>query len=162
MNGWLEPRLCAVSAPGDTEAAVSQQDAEIVRGIYEAWHRSGGVMPLELVDPEIEVEIVGGPVGGTYRGHSGLNQMLESWWSAFAEPRIDVEEIVDSGDGVLAKVHYFARGRASGVEVDLRGWQVWRLRRGKVVRWSVANTKAEALEAAGRHHEQDEAPNQSA
>jgi hypothetical protein len=43
----------------------------------------------------------------------------------------------------------YARGKTSGVEVDMRHWHVWTLRDGKAVRWRVLSTRAEALEAVG-------------
>jgi ketosteroid isomerase-like protein len=46
-------------------------------------------------------------------------------------------------------VHYYGRGKASGVEVEMRHWHVWTLRDGKAVRWRVLNARGEALEAVG-------------
>ena len=128
---------------------MSQENVEIVRSLYEAWNRSAGDLPLESIDPGIEVEMVGGILSGSYRGHAGLSKALESFWDPFDESRISIEACLDTVDDVLVKVHYFARGKASGIEVDLRGWHVWTLREGKAVRWQVFGTKKEALEAAG-------------
>lgn len=130
---------------------MSQENAEIVRSLYERWNRSGGDVTMELIDPDIEVEFVGGILNGAYRGHDGLSEALESFWGYFDESRIDVEDCVATGDDdVVVAVRYFARGKASGVEVEARGGHVWTLREGKAVRWQVFGTKAEALEAAGR------------
>jgi ketosteroid isomerase-like protein len=128
---------------------MSQENVEVVRGLYEAWNRSGGIPPLESVDPGIEVEFVGGIMDGAYRGHAGLSEALESFWGAFAAPHIDVEDCFPAGDDVVVTVHYYGRGKASGVEVDLRGWHVWTVRDGKAVRWLVVGTRDEALEAVG-------------
>ena len=42
-----------------------------------------------------------------------------------------------------------AQGRGSGVEVERRDAQVWRLRSGKVVRGDYYNNRQQALEAVG-------------
>ena len=129
---------------------MSQENVEIVQCIYEAWNRSGGVPPLDFMDPAIETEFVGSlDSAGKYRGHAGLATALESFWGAFDNHRIEVEECVPVRDSVVVTVHYYGRGMASGVDVDLRGWQVWTLRDRKVVRWQTFGTRPEALEAVG-------------
>jgi hypothetical protein len=45
--------------------------------------------------------------------------------------------------------HHFARGKSSGVEVDMRNWQIFTLRGGRVVRYRLFSTREQALEAAG-------------
>ena len=98
----------------------------------------------------IETEFVGSlDSAGKYRGHAGLATALESFWGAFDNHRIEVEECVPVRDSVVVTVHYYGRGMASGVDVDLRGWQVWTLRDRKVVRWQTFGTRPEALEAVG-------------
>ena len=130
---------------------MSQENVEVVRGLYDTWNRSGGVPPFELIDPAIEAEVVRGldNAGTIYRGHGGVSELLESFWDLFQGHRIEVEECIPAGDDVLVTVHYYGRGRASSVEVDMRGWQVWTLRNAKAVRWRVFNTRREALEAVG-------------
>jgi ketosteroid isomerase-like protein len=128
---------------------MSNENVEMVRSMYERWNRSGGVPVLELIDPRIEVDVVGGLGYGTYRGHAGLSDVLEAFWGAFQDHRIEVEECLAAGDDVVVTAHYYGRGKTSGVEVDMRHWHVWTLRDGKAVRWRVLDTRAEALEAAG-------------
>ena len=129
---------------------MSQENLEIVRRMYEAWNRSGGVPQLERIDPEIEVDVpAGGLLEGTYKGHAGMSKFLESFWDAFEEHHIEIEESIPAGDHVLLTVHYYGRGKTSGVEVDLRDWHLWTLREGKAVRWRIINAREVALEAVG-------------
>lgn len=129
---------------------MSQENVELVRALYNAWNISGGKAPLHLIDPEIVVEVRDGRVlDGTYVGYAGLVELLEAFWDAFTDHRIDVEELVPSGDEVVVTVHYYGRGRSSEVAVDLRAWHVWQWRDGKAVRWRVIATREEALDAAG-------------
>ena len=128
---------------------MSRENVEVVRGLYEAWNRSGGVPPLELIDPAIEAEVVDGLDLTIYQGHAGVSDLLESFWDLFEGHHIEVEECIPAGDAVVVTAHYYGRGRASGAEVDMRAWHVWSLRGGKAVRWRVFNTSLEALEAVG-------------
>ena len=101
------------------------------------------------MDPGIELEVAGGILDGTYRGHVGALDLLDSFWSSFEGHRIEIEDCIDAGDDVVVTVHYYGRGKTSGVKVDLRAWHVWTWRDGKAVRWRVLQTEAEALEAVG-------------
>jgi ketosteroid isomerase-like protein len=62
---------------------------------------------------------------------------------------VTVEEIIDAGDQVVVVAHHEGRGRASGVEVDTRFYEVYKLREGKVARVDEYTERADALEAAG-------------
>jgi ketosteroid isomerase-like protein len=60
---------------------------------------------------------------------------VEAWESFNAEPL----EIRDEGDGrVVQEVRIRGRGRASGVEVDMRMAQTATIRNGLIVRRSIA------------------------
>jgi ketosteroid isomerase-like protein len=130
---------------------MSPENVEIVRGLYEAWAR-GDKSYLELADPEIEVEVVSTDTvefAGAYRGHAGLRKMLAAFWDFFDDPRVEVDECIPVGDEVVVAVHFYARGKRSGAEVDMRRGQVWTLRDGKVVRWRLFASWRDALEAVG-------------
>ena len=127
---------------------MSQENVELVETLYDRWNVSGGKAPLELIDPEIVVEVRDGRfLDGTYVGHAELEGLLEAFWDAFRDHRIDVEELMPAGDEVVVTVHYYGRGSSSGVAVDLRTWHVWQWRDGKAVRWRLIPTREEALAA---------------
>ncbi len=44
---------------------------------------------------------------------------------------------------------YTGRGKGSGVDVDVQGAHVWKMRDGKVVRLEIFSNREKALEAAG-------------
>jgi hypothetical protein len=50
---------------------------------------------------------------------------------------------------VLVGYRVTGRGKASGAEVEMPRWNVYRIRNGLVIRVEVFVTKADALEAAG-------------
>jgi ketosteroid isomerase-like protein len=85
-----------------------------------------------------------------YRGYEGLGQ----WWREYREPWEsswdEVEDLIDAGDQVVSVQSTHARGRASGVAVELAHFAaVWTIRQGKIVRVALFTTPAEALEAVG-------------
>ena len=55
----------------------------------------------------------------------------------------------DGSDSVVACLHLTGRGKMSGVEVDLRVYQHFKLRDGKIVYVYEYEDRGEALEAAG-------------
>jgi ketosteroid isomerase-like protein len=61
--------------------------------------------------------------------------------------RIDLEELIERGDSVVASIHVTARGKTSGVEVDARLHLHFAVREGKVVYVFEHADRAAALEA---------------
>jgi len=129
---------------------MSQENVEIVRHLYAVWNRGDYPSALALIDPEVEIEAMHGSLSkGTYRGHAGLYEVLEDFWTQFDDRHSEVEECIPAGDDVFTSVLFHARGKRSGIDVEMRQWQVWTLRDGKVVRWRYFADRQDALEAAG-------------
>jgi ketosteroid isomerase-like protein len=84
-------------------------------------------------------------VSGVEDAVRNRNQWLESWDGH----RFDLEEVVEKGDSVVVLVHITARGKASGIEVDVRFYAQFTVRDGKVVYIFDHHERAAALEAAG-------------
>jgi ketosteroid isomerase-like protein len=86
-----------------------------------------------------------------YHGHDGIRRWYEEW---FVEPwehvEVELEDQLDAGnERYVFTVHVQGRGKASGIEVDMRIFDVWSFRDGKLVHRTSHMDKAEALEAAG-------------
>jgi ketosteroid isomerase-like protein len=107
---------------------------------------------VEFLDPMIEWRMPPNfPEAGTYRGRDEVKSRLEEFLESWVEFRIEVEELIDAGDGVVALTRF--KGRSKGVGLTLTGVavdaQVWTLSEGKVVRvWMYGGTE-DALAAAG-------------
>jgi ketosteroid isomerase-like protein len=131
---------------------MSEENVEIVRGVYDAAARHDAATVLALYDPEVELDAsrlqVAG-LAGVYRGHNGLRSFFRQWHEAWGSIEYDYEELIDAGEQVISVVTRHARGRASGVEVEMPVALVWTLREGKVVRVSWFLSRPESLEAAG-------------
>jgi hypothetical protein len=62
----------------------------------------------------------------------------------------EVEEWTDAKDAVIAAVHWQGRGKASGMSIGVRQFDLYEFRDAQVVRATLGlKSKAAALEAAG-------------
>jgi ketosteroid isomerase-like protein len=98
--------------------------------------------------PEIEwypIEENRTPTRGVEAAMWNRNQWLDTW----EEHRLDVEEVIEDGDSVVALIHIQARGKASGVEVDVRFYAQIKVRDGKIIYIYDHEDREAALEAAG-------------
>ena len=82
-------------------------------------------------------------------GLDAARAIRKRWLEGWESHRIDVEEILDGGDSVVACLHLSGTGKGSGVEVDRRFYMHWKLRDGKMVYLYEYEDRDEALEAAG-------------
>jgi uncharacterized protein len=130
---------------------MSQENVEIVHRAYEALRSEDFDAFVEIHDAECEVlpRVAAVEGGGPYRGHDGLRAYLRDMRAAFTDWVLKIEETRDFGDTVIVTVHFHARGKDSGVAVDLPLWQPIMLRDGRAVWWAVYFSEAEALEAVG-------------
>jgi ketosteroid isomerase-like protein len=129
---------------------VSRANVEIVRRMYEAYARADFELSLSYLDPDIEFsQPAEEPGAGTYHGHQGVIQAFANWMGTWEDYRVEVEELTDLGDHVLARTRHHGRGKGSGVEVEQRIFQLWSLQNDKVVRARMYYDEAEAVEAAG-------------
>jgi uncharacterized protein len=123
----------------------------LVRSLFAAWERQDMEAVFALYDPAIvwDNSTLPGPNAGVYRGREGVRQFLREWLEAFETHEIHAEDFIDAGDAVVVRVRVTGRGKASGAEVEMPRWNVYRIRDGLVIRIEIFETKAEALEAAG-------------
>jgi ketosteroid isomerase-like protein len=77
---------------------MSQENVEIVRGLFESWDRGDRWAGLDSIDPDIEV-VVDYQVDfdGTYRGHAGLGKMMRAFWGEFEDIRSWIEVAIPAG-----------------------------------------------------------------
>jgi len=126
---------------------MSQENIEIVRRWIWAFEHDTDTF-VALAHPEIEWA----PFEENHTVFHGLDGALwirRGWLDAWAEHRMDIEEIIDRGDDVVVSMHVIARGKGSGVEVDVRLYPHAKIRDGKVVYIFEHEDRAGALEAAG-------------
>ena len=86
---------------------------------------------------------------GVVYGNDAVLANYKRWNEAWERAETTVEEVIGRGDRVFLTVRFQGRGRASGIEIDTRLYEVDTLRDGKVLRIDEYEDRAEALEAAG-------------
>jgi uncharacterized protein len=129
---------------------MSQENVEIVRGLYEAWQRGDFEAGMEPFDEDVEwFNPPEAPGSGSFRGREGVRHAMASWIGAWVDFRFELRELIDHGDEVLACGWQHGRGKGSGVDVSEESFSVWTLRANKIVRQRMFRDKGQALEAAG-------------
>jgi ketosteroid isomerase-like protein len=90
-----------------------------------------------------------GEHGAAVKGHSELREFFRRYYETWENRDDTLEELIDVGEHVVAVVTTTARGRTSGVDVELkRNAGVWTVRNGRVVRVVWYPSREEALAAA--------------
>ena len=127
---------------------MSEENVEIVRKAiaYEYYGVGDSAEAEAIFDPQVVLNPIDEAASS---GFDAMRADMERWASAFDELKVTVEEIIDAGDQVVVVAHHQGRGRASGVEVDTRFYEVYTVREGKVSRVDEFAERREALEAAG-------------
>ncbi|MEK6250947.1 MAG: nuclear transport factor 2 family protein [Actinomycetota bacterium] len=126
---------------------MSQENVEVVLRSIEAFEDDEEAW-LSTSDPAFEwYPIERGHIPA--RGHEAAVRARRGWLENWEGHRIDVEEVKDGADSVVACLHLTGRGKSSGVEVDLRINMHFKLRDGKIVYLYEYADRGEALEAAG-------------
>jgi ketosteroid isomerase-like protein len=131
---------------------MSEQNVDVGRGLIDAVNRRDLDAFLELVRPDVEWDDSEGWPGirGIYRGPDGVRD----WWERFLEVWESVEVHVEEAaaapdDRVLLQVSGAFRGGASGVQTEVRAWEVLWIVDGQVARRQLTWSREEGLAAAG-------------
>ena len=91
-------------------------------------------------------------MSGVYRGHEGVERFFADWLAVWEDYSVENREYIDAGDSVVLVFRQHGRGRGSGVPAERDFFSVYDLRRGKVTRFRLFESRAAALEAAGLPH----------
>jgi len=132
---------------------MSEENVEALKRGFDAFNRRDLEANLEELDPEVVQHLslftmLGGQLT-VYRGHDGVRELYRDLGDGFAEIRVEIREIRDVGDRVVAIGQLRGRGRVSGAEVQSPIGYVVELRDGKAIRIDDFFNPGEALEAAG-------------
>jgi hypothetical protein len=102
----------------------------------------------DTLHPEIEWF----PIEENQRRLYGVDAAMQNrneWLDTWDEHRLDLEEVIEDGDGVVALIHITARGKASGVKADIRFYTHVKMRDHQIVYVFDHSDRAAALKAAG-------------
>jgi ketosteroid isomerase-like protein len=128
---------------------MTAENVELIRELYRRV-QADGAFPDELLDDEIEY--VNPPTAvepGTHRGRDAFHAAVGRVQEAFGETSIELDELIDAGDDVVALLTFVVKGSASGLERRQPQGHVWTLRDRKAIRFRWFNDPAQALAASG-------------
>ena len=129
---------------------MSQENLEAATRLYDLYELGDIDGMLAGMDPDLELDVSDRlPDEGVLRGRDAYRSFLQRSFDVWAEFRVEVEELLDGGDAVVALVRSVAVGQGSGVEVEERIAHVAWLRDGTPYRIKVFTDRERALEAAG-------------
>jgi ketosteroid isomerase-like protein len=128
---------------------MSERELEIVRSVVAAWDR-GDVDEMERwIAADAELRPLRAQLEGTvYRGPEGLRELWDDLNADWEDLKLPVDELREVGDKVLALGRLVARGRASGIELEVPIGQLWEVRDGRVVAMVAFSDPEDAVRAA--------------
>jgi ketosteroid isomerase-like protein len=122
---------------------------ELVSSLYAAWER-GDWRSTDWADPEIEFMIVDGPAPGSSRGVAGMVEAYRGILSAWEGYRTaPTEHRVLDEQTILSLITITGRGKASGLELQAQGANLFQIREGKVTRLAIYWSRERALADLG-------------
>jgi ketosteroid isomerase-like protein len=130
---------------------MSQENVEAFRRGLDAGNRREIEGLLEVLDSEVvwhsALHALLGGEATEYRGHDGVREMFQDLYDAFDDIHIEISEIRDLGDRVVAIGRTLARGGASGADVETPIAFVTDFRNGKATSIRGYLNPEEALDA---------------
>jgi ketosteroid isomerase-like protein len=90
----------------------------------------------------------GWPEQPEYHGAEGARQFMHDWLEAWSDWRLELEQLVESGDHVVALCRQRGIAKVSGAPAEMPVGQVWTFRRDRAARMRMFATHEEALAAA--------------
>ena len=129
---------------------MSQENVDLVRNVVEAWNRQDQDAALKFLSPDAELDASGRVLNpDIYSGGDGFMRFRRDIADAWDRFDVEIEDLRESGDLVVVFVRSIGRGRASGIEIDLRSAWLVTVIDHKITRLRLYQQRDEALDAAG-------------
>src|SRR4029078_2216967 len=115
--------------PGCRSKAMSEENVEAMRKVYDAMARGDFWAAGEVFDPEIEwsgSSSLSGLTGvGTYYGIEGVEAATREFFKAWEIFRQEAEEFIEEGDDVVVVVRMNGRLKGSDQEIEQTAGHIW-------------------------------------
>jgi ketosteroid isomerase-like protein len=129
-------------------------NADVVRHALVQWNAAPEVTEQafsEFAHPDMVLDLTSNVLNpATYQGFDGFVRFAEQVGEAWAEFRMEPEEVFERGDVVVVLVRAVGKGRGSGVQVDDAVAVVAEVRDGRIARLRVEPDREAALRLVGR------------
>ena len=128
---------------------MSQENVELVRGIYETLN-SGRAFPPELFAPDCVTDLGDvSPAGEVLHGVDAMQQTLDAYFDTFEDFHVVAEVLRADDQHVITAIRDGGRIKGSNAEIWSNYFHAWTLRDGKVACLSSHTARADALKAVG-------------
>jgi ketosteroid isomerase-like protein len=119
------------------------------RGYTMIWREGRMEEALRGLEDDFEWVVPDHPEGALRHGADGAIEFFREWVEPWEDLDIDWRIEPAGSDAALAIIDMRGRGRASGVPAEMRFFQLWTFRDGRVVRMEMFSDVDEARRAAG-------------
>jgi len=128
---------------------MSEENVDLVRRGYEHFARTGEA-DVSVYAPDVEWHSAAEDPGSeVFHGVEGVNQLIAEVREAMEDFRTEPFEFLEAGDHVVAGLVHRGRGTGSSAEVEMREWNVFLIREGRIASVHEYSHREEALQAAG-------------
>jgi ketosteroid isomerase-like protein len=136
----LTPVLLAFPTP---ESPLTADNATAIERLTSAIER--------IAAPDLESVMIGPDQSfrAEYRGVAGLIEGWSDWLSPYESFRMEVEDLIESGDVLVTCVRQFGTPTGGGPEVEAESAAVWWLRDDRLVRVEFHLDRQAAMRVAG-------------
>lgn len=145
--------LFSACATTNQPAVSSRSNAQRIQSLYDAFARGEVPTVLGAFDPNIvwmQADNSNYADRNPYRGPQaiaeGVFMRIGQDWNNF---RVNVEQVIDGGENVVALGHYTATNKSTGQPLNAQFVHVWWLRDGKIVRFQQYTDTAQFARVTG-------------
>src|SRR5687768_15304428 len=125
---------------------MSQENAEVVRQMLDAFSRGDTPAMLRLADPSVVfAPLPETPDLQSFHGHEGWLQGIAQTTEIWEDFSIELREMRDFDDHVLASLRWWGRGPGSGIQMEVDICALVTIREGMIVRWQFFSDVQQAL-----------------
>ena len=133
---------------------MSQENVERVRETFEAFGRGDLRAALQHVRLEVRTHRIAPlPDPKNYSGPAGMLMAWGEWTGPFEEFELEVGELIDAGDSVVAEIRQRGRRKDNGELEEGKLWFVCTFYEGEMVQWDMLASKFQAFKGIGRREE---------
>ena len=130
---------------------MSRENVEVVRRGHDTFNKRDLETYLSLHVPNVDFTPYERAIEGLgpYHGHAGVRQWWRETLEVLPDLQVELKELRDLGDTVLAHGRLNGHGAGSGAFFERMYWGLFRFRDQRIAWWYAFQTEVEALEAAG-------------
>ena len=145
-----QARTAAERFAHERGSAVSRENVDVVREMYEAFNRGDFETGLVLLDPQPELHQAPEVIDAeAYVGIDAFVRGMSLFMADWDHPSLEPQDVDEVGDFVVMRVRISGRGKTTGLEMTTQFFHAWTFRDGRAWQCFVRSTREEALIAVG-------------